>query len=121
MARERDVLDQLLVCLRDEDGCDDVQSNGLLASISGLELHRAITAREVALEMGMSGEPTLQDIVDWAPGEWAPVLAGHRRALQEAVASLQLLLRHRPTSEGNVIILPVPGRPVQRSLLDFLS
>jgi hypothetical protein len=82
--RERDVLQQLVDLL--VQGADDIESDGLLRSISSLELHRAITAREVAVELGLDGEPTLQDLVERTSGEWAAALAAHRRALQDLTA-----------------------------------
>jgi hypothetical protein len=127
--RERDVLEQLIRRLRDGD--DDVEpggieSEGLLRSISSLELHRAITAREVALELGLDGEPSLQDLVERSDDEWATLLAGHRLALRELTDEVRGLLRRVPAAavDGNVIALPAPGttgRTLQRSLRDFLS
>lgn len=121
LVRERDVLEQLDRRLEQTDRTDDVEVNGLLDSISSLELHRAITSREVAVEMGLEGEPTLQDLIESAPGEWAAMLATHRRALQTLSDQIQHRLRpavvHR---EGNVVTLPAAGRSLQRSLRDFL-
>lgn len=116
------MLEQLVTALR--DGSEPVESDGLLRSISGLELHRAITAREVALELGLDGEPTLQDLVERTTGEWVGVLAAHRRALQELSDEVRSLLRPvAAPSAGNVVTLPVgpnAGRTLQRSLRDFL-
>jgi hypothetical protein len=120
--RERDVLEQLVALL--DAGADQVETDGLLRSISSLELHRAITAREVAVELGLDGEPTLQDLVERTTGEWVPVLAGHRRALQDLVDRTKARLRPTPVAtDGNVVTLPVlgAGRNVQRSLRDFLD
>jgi hypothetical protein len=120
--RERDVLQQLVDLL--VQGADDIESDGLLRSISSLELLRAITAREVAVELGLDGEPTLQDLVERTSGEWAAALAAHRRALQDLTAEVKGLLRPVPTrTDGNVVTLPAVGaggRAVQRSLRDFL-
>jgi hypothetical protein len=121
--RERDVLEQLVGLL--EGGAVQIETDGLLRSISSLELHRAITAREVAVELGLDGEPTLQDLVERTAGEWVPVLAGHRRALQGLVERTRSLLRPAPVAtDGNVVTLPAlgaGGRNVQRSLRDFLD
>ena len=113
------MLEQLVGLLR--SGADDVETDGLLRSISSLELHRAITAREVAVELGLDGEPTLQDLVERTTGEWVPLLAGHRRALQELSDEVRSLLRQPASAVGNVVALPVGGRSLQRSLRDFLS
>ena len=122
LLRERDVLDQLVQRLGKVACSDDVQANGLLDSISNLELHRAITSREVAVEMGLTGEPTLQDLIESAPREWAPTLAVHRRALLALSDQIQQLLRPAVMhSEGNVVTLPSPGRALQRSMRDFLG
>jgi hypothetical protein len=126
--RERDVLDQLVRRLRDGDEGEpgELEAEGLLRSISSLELHRAITAREVALELGLEGEPSLQDLIERSDDEWATLLAGHRLALRELADEVRRLLRRVPAAaiEGNVIALPAPGtmaRTLQRSLRDFVS
>jgi hypothetical protein len=78
----------------------------------------------VAVELGLEGEPSLQDLIDCSDDEWASVLAGHRRALQLVSDDVRALLRRVPASavEGNVYTLPAGGgRNVQRSLRDFLS
>ncbi len=122
LLRERDVLDQLVQRLEAVPYPDDVEANGLFDSISSLELHRAITSREVAVEMGLDGEPTLQDLIEGAAGEWAAMLAMHRRALLALSGQIVQLLRPVTVhSEGNVVTLPAPGRSLQRSLRDFLS
>jgi hypothetical protein len=124
--RERDVLDQLVQWLRaDGDAAGELEAEGLLRSISSLELHRAITAREVALEIGLEGEPSLQDLIERSDDEWATLLAGHRLALRELTDEVRRLLRRVPAAavDGNVIALPAPGttgRTLQRSLRDFL-
>lgn len=116
------MLEQLAEALRDDAVA--VESDGLLRSISSLELHRAITSREVALELGLDGEPRLQDLVERTSGEWVAVLAGHRRALQDLAEEVRVLLRPVPAhGAGNVVTLPVgpnAGRSLQRSLRDFL-
>lgn len=122
--REREVLDRLLVALHDRPDDGDVETDGLLHSISSLEVHRAITAREAAIELGLHGEPSLQDIIERSDDEWAAVLAGHRRALRTLSDDVRASLRRVPASavEGNVVTLPLGGRSrsLQRSLRDFL-
>ena len=121
--REREVLDQLVDLLH--FGGEDVEADGLLHSISSLEVHRAITAREVAVELGLDGEPTLQDIIRRSDDEWAAALAYHRRALHELTEEVGALLRRVPATaiDGNVVTLLTSGkrRTVQRSLRDFLG
>lgn len=120
--REREVLEQLVALLQTD--ADDIETDGLLHSISGLELHRAITAREAALELGLDGEPSLQDLIERSDDEWAAVLAGHRRSLQGLSDEVKALLRRVPASavDGNVVTLITDGRRrgVQRSLGEFL-
>ena len=128
--REREVLDQLLDLLgpddhrQDPDDDLDVRTDGLLHSISSLELHRAITAREAALELGLDGEPSLQDLIERSDDEWAAVLAGHRRSLQTLSDEVRVRLRRVPASaiDGNVVTLITAGkrRSLQRSLGEFL-
>lgn len=120
--REREVLDQLVTRLRRGES-NATDSNDVLASVASLEVHRAITTREVASEMGLNGEPTLQDLMVKAPPEWAPVLASHRRALVGLQEDLRVLLRPMGVpADGNVTTLPIqsPSR-VSRSLLEFLG
>lgn len=122
LARERDVCEQLVERLEADRSSDDVHSNGLLHALASLELHRAITAREVALSIRLEGEPRLQELVEQAPEEWAAVLGGHRRALLDLSRRLRALLRAAPVrSEGNVVTLGAPGRALPRSLGDFLA
>lgn len=112
--RERDVLD--LVVSRLEGGNGDWHA--LLRSISSLELHRAITAREAALELGLSGDSTLDEIAAGAPREWSSILAGHARALRALTSELVRL------SEDGAFVGSdgaVPSGVLQRSLRDFLS
>lgn len=124
--RERVALDRLadaLVRGKEYEECD-----GLLRSVSALELHRAISAREAAIELGVTGEPTLAELAASAPLGWADVLASHRRALLDLTTEVAHLLR-RPaeveidlTSSGNGDDGRLHRPPtVQRSLRDFLA
>lgn len=127
--RERVALDRLADALvggegdRNEEECD-----GLLRSVSALELHRAISAREAAIELGMTGDPTLAELAASAPLGWADVLASHRRALLDLTTEVGHLLR-RPAeveidlrSNGDTHMSAVSRPPtVQRSLREFLS
>ena len=108
--RERDVLDLLLGRLdRGEEPTD-----GLFRSMSSLELHRAITAREAGLELGLAGEPTLQELIDTAPAEWTSVLEGHRAALMRLATLVDERLQLVPARGG-------PRTSLQRSLREFLG
>ena len=108
--RERDVLDLLLARLAaGEEGTD-----GLFRSISSLELHRAITAREAGLELGLEGEPTLQELIERAPSEWTGVLRGHLDALVRLAADVEDRLALVPAGSG-------PRTSLQRSLRAFLA
>jgi hypothetical protein len=80
----------------------------------------------VAIELGLEGEPSLQDLIECSEDEWATLLAGHRLALRDLADEVRRLLRRVPAAavEGNVIALPAPGTPgrtLQRSLRDFLA
>ena len=122
--RERVALDRLadaLVRGKDEADCD-----GLLRSVSALELHRAISAREAAIELGMSGDPTLAELAASAPPGWADVLASHRRALVDLTSEVGHLLRRPAEVEidlrGDRDTATARRSPtVQRSLRDFLA
>lgn len=127
--RERVALDRLADALvRNKD---EVECEGLLRSVSALELHRAIAAREAALELGLTGDPTLAELARSAPLGWADVLASHRRALVDLTTEVGHLLRRRSEEEDGVEIdlragegaNPVTRQPpaVQRSLREFLA
>lgn len=121
LLREREVLDQLAGALRG-GSCTETEIAELRSGIANLEVHRAIATRDLALELGLAGEPTLQELVVMAPEEWAPVLATQRRALMELTEDLRALLRRAPAAAGgNIITLPVNGPGVHRSLRDFLA
>ena len=121
--RERVALDRLADAL--VGGKGEAEWDGLLRSVSALELHRAISAREAAFELGMDGEPTLAELVASAPLGWADVLASHRRALVDLTTEVGHLLR-RP-AEVEIDLTGDGGTPmrrpptVQRSLRDFLA
>lgn len=122
--RERDTLTNVI------EGIDhDVRGAELfLRSLSSLELHRAILAREVAAEHDGQGESTLADLIDRVPAEWAAVLSGHRQALLELtdlvdqrLAGIQFPVRVE-ADDGLLGNRALRTRPtVQRSLVDFLA
>ena len=124
--REREVLQLLVEHLEgaSEATCA-LSTESLLRSISSLELHRAITAREVAVELGLAGEPTLQELIQRGPSEWAVVLVDHHRRLTSLVRQVGSLSRVRLQDHeraGDVVMLPLgSARMVQRSLREFLS
>jgi hypothetical protein len=123
--REREVLGQLVDLLADVEDGDRTETDGLLRSVSSLELHRAITAREAAVDLGLDGEPTLGDLVAVAPSEWASILANHRVALvaltEEAHKRLRSAAISAASLDGKVVALAEARGPgVQRSLTDFL-
>lgn len=104
--RQRDLLDLLLGRL--DDGIND--TDGLFRSLSSLELHRAILAREVGVELGVDGEPTLADLVRLAPADWIEVLADHRQALRTMADKVNARLAGGPDRQG-----------LQRSIREFLD
>ena len=107
--RERVALDRLADHL--VAGDPDSEADGLYHSISALELHRAIAARETAAELGVPGEPNLEALIQAAPLGWGDVLASHRRALIDLTNEVTHMVRR-----------PAEGKPaVQRSLRDFLA
>lgn len=125
--REREILDRLVAVLA--DGADRAETDGLLRSVSSLELHRAITAREVAVDLGLDGEPTLSDLVAASPEDWAAVLDVHRRSLLALIDEAARRLRSTGVAAAaatakaadTFIDLTEARRPgIQRSLTDFL-
>ena len=130
--RERVALDRLADHL--VAGDPDSECDGLYHSISALELHRAIAAREAAIELGVDGEPTLQHLVRAAPLGWADVLMSHRRALVDLTNEVTHLVRRphvdltdgespQPVDDPSAELRPTGVRRhgVQRSLREFLS
>lgn len=132
--RERIALDRLadgLAGISKELGEEHTELDevGLYQSISALELHRAIAAREAAVELGVDGEPTLRQLVDAAPLGWADVLASHRRALIDLTQEVAHLVRGPVVDLSEVNghdhpdAFPIPGvrrNGIQRSLREFL-
>ena len=122
LVRERDVLHLIALELAEAD--DEDTRDMLLRSVSSLELHRAISARAVAAELGMDREPTLRELVERAPCEWRGVLDEHLRDLASLSREIEALVRPAVVDlrrEGNVIAFPQPARGLQRSLVDFLA
>lgn len=130
--RERVALDRLADHL--VAGDPDTDCDGLYHSISALELHRAIAAREAAVELGVEGEPTLQQLVRAAPLGWADVLMSHRRALVDLTNEVTHLVRRPhvdltdgdpqdPGGDPSSELRPTGVRRhgVQRSLREFLG
>jgi hypothetical protein len=102
LGRERELLELLVV----RSGRGEAVAVDLHGSLGSFELHRAITAREVAAELGLPGDATLEQLADAAPPQWQAVLRSHLRALRALAAA-----------DG-------PGAPPalqQRSLRDFLA
>ena len=125
--REREVLEVLVEHLGAAAvaASAGLTTQGLLRSIRSLELHRAITAREVAAELGLIGEPTLSRLIRQGPPEWAVVLGDHHRSLRSLVHQVGSLARARMQEGegcGQAVLLPVRApRMIQRSLREFLA
>ena len=115
--RERDVLEAILTRL-DEENADNA---GLFRSISSLELHRAITAREVGVEYGVDDEPTLSELVDRAPVEWAAILRSHLEALRQLATALAGRLDAGATPDDGIGTTQTRRPAIQRSLREFLG
>ena len=114
--RERDLLDLLLGRL--VDGSDD--TDGLFRSLSSLELHRAILAREAGVELGLDGEPTLANLVACGPGDWTEVLDGHLQALRRLASEVNGRLARPEPVDGNGVVR-TQRQSLQRSLQEFLG
>ncbi|MBW3613952.1 MAG: hypothetical protein KY439_01400 [Actinobacteria bacterium] len=125
LSREREVLDLLAGSLAGDLPASSPTTEELLRSISSLELHRAIIARELALELGVSGDPTLQELSERAPREWKRALLAQLRALRSLAQQVQALSTAAVRPEGagaSVVVLPVAApRMIQRSLREFLA
>ena len=123
LRREREVLEMLLG--RASGVTSTLQWDELLRSVSSLELHRAITTREVALELGLCGEPTLRQLADCSPDGWSIVLSEHRLALLDLAAEVEAMapvVAARAEPDGALRLVGSPRRrSVQRSLRDFLA
>lgn len=119
LQREREVLDRLVVGYVSGDAEDTALP--LFDALRSLELHRAITAREVAAELGHRGEATLAELAEQAPADWRPELQAHRAALMAQAEELAGLMSATVVDvwpdEGSTQVQP----GVQRSLRDFLG
>lgn len=120
--RERDVLQHVLTIAP----ADPESTELALRSLSSLELHRAILAREVAAEHAIAGEPSLPDLIGGVPSEWSAVLSGHRRALVQLAGDVDGALdgvtfagHDEHGDSGHHLLQARAG--VQRSLVDFLG
>jgi hypothetical protein len=126
LSRERLLLDRLADALVAGEG--DRSCDMLYQSISSLELHRAISSREAALELAVDGSATLDQLARAAPAEWAEVLDSHRRALLDLTAEVGHLARRpivdiRDIDEDAVDLrgTGIRRQGVQRSLREFLG
>ncbi len=118
LRRERDTLGLFLDRAASDDA-DLGECSDILRSLGGVELHRAITAREAARELGVSADATLRVLADGAPAPWPAVLGAHRGALLALAAAVAAVrrcdpidLREAPSS----VAFEIP-----RSLAEFLS
>lgn len=55
----------------------------VLGELKAVELERGIQVQALGNELGLDADPTLLVLAAAAPGEWAGILADHRRALLE--------------------------------------
>jgi hypothetical protein len=126
LSRERVVLDRLADAL--VAGEPDADCDALYHSISSLELHRAIAAREAAIELAVEGNATLGELARLAPEEWTTVLDAHRRALLDLIAEVGRLalrplvdIRDVPEDAVDLRGTGVRRQGVQRSLREFIG
>ncbi len=124
LSRQAEVLHLLADSLGGGLAASSPTATELLRSISSLELHRAIVSRELALELGLDCDPTLQVLSERVPAEWKPALHAHRRALRSLAHQVQAIWRSPlKVDEGaTMVVLPVTQTPmIQRSLREFLA
>lgn len=118
LRRERDTLglflEKVTAAGADLDECHD-----LLKSLSGIELHRAITAREAAIELGLGADASLRVLAAAAPTPWPVVLGAHRGALLALAAAVD------QAAAADVIDLREPSARrefrIPLSLAEFLA
>jgi len=132
LSRERDVLEQLAGSLGD----DAHEAAAVAHALRSLELHRAITVREAAVELQIAGDSTLRTLIASAPPAWAAVLDDHHRGLTETAERIRGIARAGADSasiggadvaamggrDSNVVALAgVRNALLPRSLRDFLA
>jgi hypothetical protein len=72
----------------------DHEVERVLAELKAVELERGIQVQAVADLLGLDAAPTLQSLAESAPGEWAGILADHRRALLVLAREVDRSARH---------------------------
>ncbi|HEX2851389.1 MAG TPA: hypothetical protein VHN98_12585 [Acidimicrobiales bacterium] len=117
LRRERDTLGLFLERVADA-GADLQHCADLLRSLAGVELHRAITAREATIELGLGPDATLRELAASAPTPWPVVLGSHRGALVALVSAVDQV-----RAPGVIDLRDAAGATFQlpRSLVDFLA
>ena len=59
----------------------------VIDELKAVELERGIHVQALGEQLGLAGDSTLLLLADAVPGEWAGILADHRRALLELAAT----------------------------------
>jgi hypothetical protein len=72
----------------------DHEVERVLAELKAVELERGIQVQALADLLGLDSEPTLLDLAETAPDEWAGILGDHRRALIALAREADRSARH---------------------------
>ncbi|WP_344169255.1 flagellar export chaperone FlgN [Pilimelia columellifera] len=83
----------------------------VLDQIRQTEVLRAAQSQAVALELGMTGEPSLSEIADAAPDPWPDLLHQHRRAFLTLTAEISGM------AEANRDLLTAGQRAARETML----
>lgn len=83
----------------------------VLDELGHVEIERALLLADVGPALGLSTEPSLEDVVGAAPDPWGALLEGHRRALTTMAADVQRL------ADENVALLGDVARDTRRRLV----
>lgn len=100
----------------------------VIDELKAVELERGITVQALGEQLGLSGDSTLLLLADTAPGEWAGILADHRRALLELARDVDRSARRSRRTPAKVINVANTGRAddrgavaVSRALADIVQ
>jgi hypothetical protein len=72
----------------------DHEVERVLDELKAVELERGIQVQALVDELGIDSEPTLQSLAETVPGEWAGILADHRRELLGLARDVDRSARH---------------------------
>ena len=100
----------------------------VIDELKAVELERGIHVQALGAQLGLAGDSTLLLLADSAPGEWAGILADHRRALLELARDVDRSARRSRRTPAKVVNVANRGQAddrgavaVSRALADIVQ